>query len=379
MLERALAELALVLGDDFDITPYRRTGEDVVPDLGHLDLVVNVNDRATGVGTTLFVEAKQDVNPGVLRRELLPRYELLRRMPSSVPSLVVAPWLSPRSRTELEALGVNYLDFTGNARIDLKRPRVLVILQGQQRDPRPKRRTVRGVSGPGAARVIRLLAEVDPPFRAKQLQDASGLSLPYVTRILDVIAERGLIDRDGRDVVAVDWVGVLRERAAVVSLLRTNPAVAFVARRGLDHTLDRLAATDRAHVAVTGSYAAREIAPVSVGGQLMVYVPGALHAMDTVADELGLLRAPTGGDVLLLRPGDEGVFDRTRTVDGVVHVGWTQLVLDCLSGPGRLPAEGEAILDVMAKYPTLWRLDRMPQRSDAHDDRGSEWPGSLRE
>ena len=50
------------------------------------------------------------------------------------------------------------------------------------------------------------------------------------------------------------------------------------------------------------------------------------------------------------------MFAGTRQVDGVRHVALSQLAIDCLSGPGRLPAEGEAVLNKMAEHESSWRL-----------------------
>jgi hypothetical protein len=57
---------------------------------------------------------------------------------------------------------------------------------------------------------------------------------------------------------------------------------------------------------------------------------------------------------------DGVVFERSRMVNGIRHVALSQLVLDCLSGPGRLPAEGEAVLAHMAESEALWCKEMLP-------------------
>ena len=46
----------------------------------------------------------------------------------------------------------------------------------------------------------------------------------------------------------------------------------------------------------------------------------------------------------LLQPMSDGAFDRPQRerADGVECVGISRLARDCLSGPGRMPAEDEA-------------------------------------
>jgi hypothetical protein len=112
--------------------------------------------------------------------------------------------------------------------------------------------------------------------------------------------------------------------------------------------------------AVTGSYAARAVAPLAPGGQLMLYVDAGQHSPDVVGEQLGLLRVDDHADVLILRPHDSVVFERPRLIEGVPHVALSQLALDCLSGPGRLPAEGEAVLQYMVETENSWRVPQLP-------------------
>lgn len=89
----------------------------------------------------------------------------------------------------------------------------------------------------------------------------------------------------------------------------------------------------------------------------MLYVGPWLN-VDDVADELGLLPVTDGADVLLLNEPDPLVRWRSEFVDGVQYVAPSQAALDCLAGPGRMPAEGEALLDFMEAHPEEWRVSR---------------------
>ncbi|RSS80663.1 hypothetical protein EF919_40530 [Streptomyces sp. WAC02707] len=108
-------------------------------------------------------------------------------------------------------------------------------------------------------------------------------------------------------------------------------------------------------LAVTGSYAAQRFVHIAVGGQLMLYVAPWL-GIDNVADYLGLLPVTEGADLLLLKEPDPFVRKRAAFADNAVqYVDLSQAALDCLAGPGRMPAEGEALLDFMEMYPEQWR------------------------
>jgi len=70
---------------------------------------------------------------------------------------------------------------------------------------------------------------------------------------------------------------------------------------------------------------------------------------------LGWLPTEQGSDVVLLEPYDPVVVKRLVIRDGLRVVAPSQLVLDTLSGNGRLPAEGEALLVWMAEHEGEWR------------------------
>jgi hypothetical protein len=110
-------------------------------------------------------------------------------------------------------------------------------------------------------------------------------------------------------------------------------------------------------LAITGPYAAAAVAPLAVGGQLMIYVEGTEEARRHDQRQLHLLPTPPGGtpDVLLLKAPTDVVFAGRRWVEGLPHVALSQLALDSLSGSGRMPASGQAVLDYMERTVEQWR------------------------
>jgi len=81
-----------------------------------------------------------------------------------------------------------------------------------------------------------------------------------------------------------------------------------------------------------------------------------VHSDNAVAQELSLMPAAgSQGNVILLQPNNMGPLERRRTFGTAEHVGLSQLAIDCLSGPGRMPAEGEAVLTYMTQNEHDWR------------------------
>src|SRR5262249_45565297 len=297
---------------------------------------------------------------------MAPRAALVRRVNPETEFLAIAPWLSPSTRDALREAGYSYLDLTGNVRYYQRRPPAIVQLAGEARDPRAPRQARQQLRGVRAGRLVRLPVDVTPPYRATELAAVSGVSLPYVSRLLGALEEEALVTRSKKVVVEVDWPRLLQERARQYSLLGSNSYTAALARGGVPAALDRLRegrATVEEHgqLAITGSVAAEEVEPATVGGQLVVYLSNSPGAVDGLVRGLGLTRTSVGANVLLVEASDPVVFARTREVDGLPHVAFSQLALDCLSGPGRMPAEGEAVLEYMRRHESMWRARNLDE------------------
>ncbi|QKW32751.1 hypothetical protein HUT06_00805 [Actinomadura sp. NAK00032] len=363
LLEQGLTVLRDLLGSGWQVTvqPHTQEARGDRP----LDALVEVKADGDSVLTQLMIDVKTSVSARMVEEQLLPKWSLLRQVNHYTNLVVIAPWISPRVQALLREYGIGYIDLTGNAALRITRPAIAIFTQGASRSPH---RTAKSgkvtLAGIKAGRLVRLLADVAPPYRAAELAGTAGLSLPYVSRLLDTMADQLLIRREGRTITSVDWSQLLRIRAENYHLLRHNSYVRMVAPNGIEAVFEALRALPeqhRRHITLTGPYAARTVAPLAVGGQLMLYHPaGPPRLPDEIGDELSLLRVDKGGDVLLLRAHDPVVFARTADYNGVRRVALSQLAVDCLSGPGRMPAEGEAVLAYMAENTSLWQLDRLP-------------------
>lgn len=313
---------------------------------------------------TLVVESRDSLSPRDART-LLPRLaQLVRSISGNTPLLVVAPWLSERSRGALAEEGINYLDLTGNALVRLDHPALFLHSTGAARNPQPRERGQAQATGTKAARLLRLLIDVSPPYGVRQLAAATGLTAGYVSQILSTLDREALVDRDRRGIIeGVDTIGLLRRWARSYDVFSSNRAQAFVAPRGFEDLLERFAEGVEQRVALTGSQAASRLAPVTAPAVVMAYCDdtGAL------AEQLRLLPSDEGSNVFLLTPYDECVWQRMEVVSGLRFVATSQVAVDCLTGNGRMPAEGEALLDWMQQDEARWRLPSLDAVREAGD------------
>ncbi|MGW2355166.1 helix-turn-helix domain-containing protein [Actinacidiphila glaucinigra] len=354
LLEQGLAMLFQLLGPEWTLTP--RPKEELS---SGTDLIVQVQADGDGHYAELLVDLKSSVTPRLVEEALLPKLRLIRQVGHHTSLMIMTPWLSRKTQEMLREHGISYLDLTGNVSLRISRPAIVIYTEGATRAPRAQTSDRGGttLAGPKAGRLVRLLADVMPPFRAGELAEASGLSFPYVSRLLVALEDQLLIRRDGRVIYQVDWMNLLRARASQSDLLRDHSYQGMLAPNGIPSVMNGISSLPPHGVdgvAVTGSWAAHRVAPLTAGGQLMLYMAEWLTA-DEVADDLGLLPVEENADVVLLPARDRGVFAGSTLFHGVRHVALSQLALDCLAGPGRMPAEGEAVLEYMLDHQEEWR------------------------
>ncbi len=316
--------------------------------------------RATSFHCQLLVQAFTRFIPRDVDRVLGGNHPLVRRVVRD-PIVVVAPWLSPRSRELLRERGFNYLDLTGNVLVRIPRPSLYLRLDGAQQDPNPPAKRPVMLRGDKINALVRTLADFAPPYKLIDLAATSGLSNGYVSRALEALVDDRLINRDlkSKTVTDVDWQRLLVTRAENYSLFKSNRSRTYLARGGPNALLRTLGKTNEEHAIVTGSFAAQEYVRVTAPTQLALYVP----AFDEFARRYELMPATQGANVVLLIPADAsqlvGVQMRS---DGTFHVAPSQLVQDCLAGNGRLPEEGTELLDWMANHRAAWRHSQLPRR-----------------
>lgn len=273
--------------------------------------------------------------------------------------MVVAPWLSGRTRELLAAEGVSYVDLTGNALLRLDSPALFIETQGAERDPAPPPRPKPRVRGPRAGRLIRTLVDVRPPYGVRELAQGADLAPGYVSRLLDALDDDALVERSKRGrVESVEIAGLLRRWTESYDVFKSNGAATFLAPRGLARTVELLARPAvGAAAAVTGSFAATRLAPVAASRLLVIYSDN----IAALAEALEMIPADTAANVALLRPFDPVVWQLRSEQDGVRYVAPSQVAADCLTGNGRMPSEGEAVLAWMLANETQWRLDSLAE------------------
>ena len=298
-----------------------------------------------GRETSLLVEAKRSVESRDLTR-------LNLSWPDADP-LLASRYLSAPVRQRLEREGVSYVDATGNVFISLAEPGLFLRDVGAQRDPwRGPGRRRDSFRGAIAARVVRALTDYSPPLTVPELIKLSGVSTGAGYRMVEFLQKEDLLERDERGpITTVRWRPMLERWAQDYDLNLKTGVTRLLAPRGILAIRQGLRELDEAAYVLTGSMAASFFAEYAKPRLALIYT----EEPTLIATRLDLRPVDSGANVLLVSPPDPVVFERAAEREGVRIAAPSQIAVDLLNGPGRAPAEGEALLDWMESNESAWR------------------------
>lgn len=285
--------------------------------------------------------------------EALQRAASQRSGSRSAVSMLTARYLAPATRERIAQAGASYADVTGNLLLAVEHPTLFVRDRGTDRDPWRGPGRPRGtLQGPPAARVVRALVDFAPPFTVPELARRARASTGATYRVVDFVQGEELLDRRQRGPITdVLWRRLLERWSEDYGFERSNTVATFLEPRGLRTLTDRLRAASDLEYVVTGSLAAENAAAYAPARLATVYVKDIARA----AQELKLRRVDSGANVALATGDYEVVFERDQRVGGLRVAAFSQVAVDLLTGPGRNPSEGVALLDWMGAHESQWR------------------------
>ena len=294
------------------------------------DLVVEI-DTSTGT-RRLLVEVKTEGLPRTLRDA----GEQLRAYVESLPDaygVLVAPYISDRGRALCQQLGVGCLDLAGN--VYLAFDQVFIAKSGYP-NPAPVRRLRRALFSPRSTRVMRVLL-ADPARRwyVRDLAAEATISLAQTSALKRALLEQDLLSEERRRIWLAKPEELLREWAKSYTYDEANAVRSFYSMLRLPQLEERIAAEceqRNMRYALTLFSGADRVAPFTRYDRAAAFVEGGL---DDIIAASELKSVPTGANLLLLRPYDEGVFYGLQEIRGAKVASDIQLYLDLRNYKGR--------------------------------------------
>lgn len=306
-----------------------------------------------------------------------------------------APFVSENAAELCRKGGISYIDSIGN--YDIRFDTILLTRRTPSPPPVSKRKVQMSLFSRKASRVsLALLLDPRRRWTQRALAAEVGLSLGLVNRTVRRLAEEGYVEWKDGEGRLLQWDALLDAWAK--EYIRQRPEQLLYFSRAtieeLESLLDRDAAERGYRYALTGETAAKYRAPFAPTTRLVFYCDA---EPEVVAQILSLKPVEVGGNVVMLRPRDEGVFYRTRratmgTEKDVPGIGRTitndmYLYLDLLAAGGRGAELAEHLRQVREREPKHRGLsteeavrlhDMLKWRDRGHDAvRERKWAGAL--
>lgn len=262
--------------------------------------------------------------------------------------IVIAPSISLAVVERLEAHGVSWLDFGGNAHLELGSK--LIHIEGK---PVPRefreRPQQKSLYSPKASRLLRVLLQGPlRPYKVEELAETAGVSLGLVSKVRKILLHQDLAEDSkegirikgaiGARTILKDWIlqddFSRRTEVREYSLLENDPDV--IATRLLEFI------GGQRH-AFTQWYGAFLRQPYTLPIVATAYVDD-FPDESLLKEKLQTRRVDGGGRLLLVKPQDEGVFQFLQEVKGKTLVCDVQLYLDVINSGLRGNEAAEELL-----------------------------------
>ena len=257
--------------------------------------------------------------------------------------VVCAPFMGAAGRTVCEEAGIGWFDLSGNGRI--MGPGLHVRVEG-----RPNRFKVRGrpadIFAPKSSRIARwLLIHPGKSFPQRELARAVGMDEGFVSRIVSRMVKDGLIRRDKSGSVLVQDPAALLEAWRETYRIRAQARMrGHIAARTGEEALQRLAASCQNRGI---AYAATGLGAAWLYTHFAAYRIASLYLNEAPSPswlaEIGFQEEARGGNVWLIEPKDEGVFQGAGEVAGIRCVHPVQVYLDLKDHPERSAEAAEKL------------------------------------
>lgn len=322
------------------------------PDRG-VDAVARIS-APNGDAGNIFIQAKSTFEARDVPRVKRWIGDLPTEHSSPGAFMVAARYLNARVRQRLEMEELAYADATGNLFLALQRPALFLRDVGAARDPwRGPGRPRGSFRGPIAARVVRALVDFAPPMTVPELIERSEVSTGAGYRVVEFLEREDLLEHRRRGpIVKVEWRTILERWAEDYELDLQGSAMRMLEPRGVEPVLRELSTVEGpGRYVLTGSAAAAFFEEYAQTRMVLIYT----DSPPELADRLELRPVETGANVLLVRPVDEVVFARGVERNGLRIAAPSQIAADLLNGPGRAPAEADALIDWMQSNESIWR------------------------
>lgn len=322
--------------------PFLQAGEPLQstgPDRADFEIGI----RWPGGETTLLCEVRRTGQPSPARDALAQLEQWVSKRPGAT-GVLIAPYISPAVAQMCVQRRIGAIDLSGNACLTFGN---VYIRRTGNPNRFTERRELRSVFAPKASRVLRVLLEnSDRAWTVQALANEAKVSLGQVSQVKQSLeASEWLMPDHGVRLSRPE--DTLRKWALHQGRVELD-RVEFYTPKSLEQAQqDLLSLFPQVgrHFALCAQSAAWVYAPMVKPLKVSLYVDW--DPRDKPLQAAAFLKeVPSGGNVVLIRARDEGVFySKPPPPLGLSIVGPVQAYLDCVRSGGRGEEAAEAVLE----------------------------------
>ncbi len=288
--------------------------------------------------------------PKQLREKGLQLLEISQRGRKGYP-VIVAPYISELGREICKKMGVGFLDLSGNAYLDFDS--FYMEIEGKPNKFKyPSEPT--GLFNPKAERILRFYLLKDSEKQEsrnsyRNITKEVGVSLGQLSKVNKKLDEFDLWLEQSKGVKIID-------KGKLLDLWREN--YRFERNKGLtfysimqvpqiEKQLGAFCKTNKVQYALTLFSAANRLAPFTRYNFATSYFSG---DVDQLKRDFELKEVPSGANLQILVPYDEGVYYKSEEVDSVRLANSIQIYLDLYNYAGRGREQAEVLREKIIKF-----------------------------
>jgi hypothetical protein len=301
--------------------------------------------RFAGGEQILWADVKSSGQPRYAR-QVGDRFFRLRSQRPEILGVFIAPYISPASAAICVQAGIGYVDLSGNCRLAFHN---VFILRENQPNRFILKKELASLFAPRSERILRaLLSFPNQVWTTTALAGAANVSMGMVSHIKKLLADREWIrSADGGFHLTAPF-DLLATWAENYTFRKNRLYDYYSLKEPYELEADLADACNSAGItyALTGFSASARLAPAVRYQRAMIYVQDDIPAL---AARLGLKLVPSGPNVTLLSPYDEGVFSGSKLIDGIVIANPIQVYLDLKNYRGRGEEAAETLFNQVIK------------------------------
>lgn len=303
------------------------------------DLLVELN--LSGNEQSLLVETKRSGQPRLAREAANQLLRDQKRYPGAY-GVFAAPFVSPKAAEICFKEEIGYVDLSGNCRLCFDR----IYIEKQGNPNRfAEKRDLRTLYSPKAQRVLRaILSNPKKAWKTKELSEEARVSLGQVSNVRKLLTDREWIRTKPEGFVLSEPEALLLEWAENYNYQKNRVRSFYTLKAAPEFEADLASVFKRENLtyALTSFSGAARLAPAVRRQRAIAYVE---EGRVDLASLLGLKEVPSGANVSLLTPYDDGVFYGASEIDGIRVASPIQVYLDLSSSRGRGEEAAAALLE----------------------------------